>query len=87
MSYTRELKDKGYQIKFEKSNFDNKGYDLTINVEKGAHYYQAFYSMSNSLGYFFTMDYNDCNEDGCNWDFDNDKLVCEFIGADVLNKI
>ena len=87
MSYTKELKDKGYEIKFEKSNFDDKGYDLIMTVSKSNNYYRAFYSMSNSRGYFFTMDYDNCNGDGCNWNFNDDKLICEYLGVEVLNQI
>ena len=42
MSYTKGLKDKGYEIKFEKSNFDHKGYDLIMTVSKSNNYYSCF---------------------------------------------
>jgi len=29
----------------------------------------------------------DCNGDGCDWDFDVDKIICEYLGVEKLKEI
>jgi len=87
MKYTKELESKGYQIEFEKGHSDGQGYDLYLRIRKDVSYYESFFSMSNSKGYYFTSDRHDCMGDGCNWDFDDDKLICEYLGVDELEEM
>jgi len=43
--------------------------------------------MSHSNGYYFTNDDTDCNGDGCDWDFDVEKIVCDYLGVEKLKEI
>ena len=43
--------------------------------------------MSNSKGYYFTCDNTDCSGEGCNWDFDIEKIVCEYLEVEKLKEI
>lgn len=87
MDYTNKLKNKGINIEINKTNVDDKGYDLHIYLSKGDDYYEAFFSMSNSKGYYFTFDETDCRNDGCNWKIDSKKLISEYIGVENLLEI
>jgi hypothetical protein len=88
MNYIKDLETKGFKIEFEKNCQDAEGYDLYLRIRKDDSYYESFFSMSNSRGYYFTSDYkNDCSKDGCSWSFDDDKLICEYLGVDELKEI
>lgn len=88
MKYIKELEEQGYQIEFEKENTDSLGYDLFLRVRKDGSFYESFFSMSNSKGYYFSIEKgNDCLGGGCDWEFDDDKLVCEYLGIKELNEM
>jgi hypothetical protein len=87
MRYTNSLKNKGFKILFRKTNFDDKGYDLYLNASKSDSYYESFFSMSNSLGYYFTYDSFDCVKEGCEWNLDDFILAAEYLGTEKLIEI
>lgn len=66
---------------------DNEGYDLYITISKGDSYSETFYSMSHSKGFYFTNDHTDCKGEGCDWDVDVEKIVCEYLGVEKLKEI
>ena len=64
--YTEELKNKGFEFKIRKECEDGEGYDLYLTVSKGDSFFESFFSMSHSKGYYFTSDFGtDCGGDGC----------------------
>tara|TARA_B100000767_G_scaffold212898_1_gene200175 strand:+ start:51 stop:425 length:375 start_codon:yes stop_codon:yes gene_type:complete len=87
MKYSQELKNKGFEMKIRKECEDDEGYDLYLTVSKGDSFLDFFYSLSNSKGYYFTSDSTDCNGDGCDWDIDGERLVCEYLGVEQLKEI
>jgi len=66
---------------------DDKGYDLFIKIRKEESSLETFYSMSHSKGYCFTNDDTDCKDEGCDWDVDVEKIVCDYLGVKKLNEI
>ena len=88
MNYTEELKSKGYLIEFEKGASDDQGYDLCLRVKLGESYSESFFSLSHSIGYYFSWDYGtDCVGEGCEWEIDDEKLVCEYLGVEQLKEM
>lgn len=87
MKYTKELESQGYVIEFEKDNSDKEGYDLFLKVSKDDDYYEMIYSLSHSTGFYFSFDFTESFGEGEIWDFDNNKLVCEYLGVDQLKEI
>ena len=88
MKYTEELKSKGFVIEIEKGNSDGEGYDLYLRVKHGDSYSESFFSLSHSKGYCFTSDIGtDCSGEGCDWEVDDEKLVCEYLGVEELKEI
>jgi|TARA_B110000211_G_scaffold198602_1_gene228568 hypothetical protein len=87
MKNSQELKNKGFEMKIRKECEDDEGYDLYLTVSKGDSFLEFFYSLSNSKGYYFTSDSTDCNGDGCDWDIDGERLVCEYLGVEQLKEI
>jgi hypothetical protein len=85
--YREKIKKQGFSIQIRKDCEDNEGYDLYVTISKGDSYSETFYSMSNSKGYYFTYDNTNCSGDGCNWDFDIEKIVCEFLEVEKLKEI
>ena len=85
--YSEKIKKQGFSIQIRKDCEDDKGYDLYITISKKDSYSETFYSMSNSKGYYFTCDNTDCSGEGCNWDFDIEKIVCEYLGVEKLKEI
>ena len=51
-----------------------------LNKKRGI-IFGKLYSMSHSMGYYFTNDDTDCKGEGCDWDVDVEKIVCEYLGA------
>jgi len=43
--------------------------------------------MSHSKGFYFTNDHTDCSGDGCDWDFDIEKIICDYLGVEKLKEI
>ncbi len=87
MNYTEKLKQKGFEILITKDCEDDKGYDLYIKIRKEESFSENFYSMSHSMGYYFTNDDTDCKGEGCDWDVDVEKIVCEYLGVEELKEI
>ena len=87
MNYTEELKSQGYLINFEKGDSDDQGYDLCLRVELGESYSESFFSLSHSVGYYFSWDCGDCDGEGCEWEIDDEKLVCEYLGVEQLEEM
>jgi hypothetical protein len=88
MKYTEELKESGLTIEITKSNEDEQGYDLLLKVMKGDNYHESFYSMSNTKGYYFIKDIGtDCKNEGCEWNFDDDKIISEYLNIESLKEI
>jgi len=87
MNYTEKLKKKGFSIQIKKDCEDDKGYDLYITISKEDSYSETFYSISNSKGYCFTNDDTDCKGEGCDWDVDVEKIVCDYLGVKKLKEI
>lgn len=88
MKYTEELKSKGYLIEFEKGHTDSQGYDLCLIVKHGNSYSESFISLSHSKGYYFTSDFGtDCGGEGCEWEIDDERLICEYLGVEQLREI
>ena len=87
MNYTEKLKKKGFEIHIRKECEDDQGYDLYLTIKKRDSYSETFYSMSNSKGCYFTFDDTDCKGDGCTWDFDVEKIVCDYLGVKKLKEI
>ena len=87
MKYTDKLKQKGFEILIMKDFEDDKGYDLYITIKEEEFFSKTFYSMSHSKGFYFTKEHTDCNGDGCDWDFDVDKIVCEYLVVEKLIEI
>ena len=87
MKYSEKLKNEGFEMKIRKECEDGEGYDLYLTVSKGDSFLEFFYSLSNSKGYYFTSDSTDCNGDGCDWDIDGERLVCEYLGVEQLKEI
>ena len=85
--YSEKIKKQGFSIQIRKDCEDDKGYDLYITISKEDSYSETFYSMSNLKGYYFTNDHTDCSGEGCNWDFDIEKIVCEYLGVEKLKEI
>ena len=82
MNLTQTLINEGYLIEFEKGNSDNLGFDLFLKISKDDSYYEIHYSMSHELGKFFSCDFtNNFSGEGEFWDFDNNTLICEYIGV------
>ena len=87
MKYTEKLKQQGFEIHLRKECEDGEGYDLYITIKKEESFYETFYSLSNSKGYYFTNDHTDCFGDGCDWDFDVEKIISEYLGVEKLKEI
>ncbi len=88
MKYSEELKSKGYLIEFEKGHTDGQGYDLYLRVKHGKSYSESFISLSHSKGYYFTSDFGtDCMGEGCEWEIDDERLICEYLGVEQLREI
>jgi len=90
MEYAKELESQGYKIELEEERIhsDGQGYDLYLRIRKGDCYSESFFSMSNSKGYYYSSDFGtDCKGDGCHWDFDEEKLVCEYLEVDELEEM
>ena len=85
--YSEKIKKQGFSIQITKDCEDDKGYDLYITISKEDSYYETFYSMSHSKGYYFTCDNTDCSGEGCNWNFDIEKIVCEYLEVEKLKEI
>jgi hypothetical protein len=87
MKYTEELKNKGFEFKIRKECINSEGYDLYLKISKGDSYSESFYSMSHSKGYYFTSDYTDCHGEGCDWDLDDEQVLCDYLGIEELKEI
>ena len=88
MKYSEELKSKGYLIEFEKGHTDGQGYDLYLRVKHGKSYSESFISLSHSKGYYFTSDFGtDCMGEGCEWEIDDERSICEYLGVEQLREI
>lgn len=87
MKYTQKLKQQDFEILITKDCEDDKGYDLYITIRKKESFSETFYSMSNSKGFYFTSDNTDCSGEGCDWDIDIEKIVCEYLGVEKLKEI
>lgn len=85
--YTLKLKKEGFEIQIRKECEDDEGYDLYLIISKGDSFSETFYSMSHSKGFYFTADNTDCDGDGCNWDFDVDQIICDYLGVEKLIEI
>ena len=85
--YSEKIKKQGFSIQITKDCEDDKGYDLYITISKEDSYSETFYSMSHSKGYYFTCDNTDCSGEGCNWNFDIEKIVCEYLEVEKLKEI
>ena len=87
MTYSEKLKQHGFEILITKDCGDDKGYDLYIIIKKEESFLETFYSMSHSNGYYFTNDDTDCKGEGCDWDIDVEKIVCEYLEVEKLKEI
>ena len=87
MEYTNQLKQEGYTVSLEKQNEDGEGYDLMLEVSNADGFYSVVYSMSQVRGSYYSFDFCDSDGDGDSWDFDNQKLVCEFLEIEELTMV
>ena len=60
---------------------------LTLLTTRKDSYSETFYTMSHSKGFYFTNDHTDCKGEGCDWDVDVEKIVCEYLGVEKLKEI
>lgn len=87
MNYTEKLRSIGFKIEFEKGNSDKQGYDLYLRITKNDGFYELLYSLSHSVGYYFSYDWCNLIGEADKWDIDNNKLICDFLGTDELKEI
>lgn len=87
MEYTNQLIVQGYTVSFEKQNEDGEGYDLMLEVSHADGFYSVVYSMSQVRGSCYAFDFCDSDGDGDSWDFDNHKLICEFLEVKELTMV
>lgn len=88
MSLIKTLLNEGYNVEFEKGDSDNFGFDIIIKISKGDDLYEINYSMSHESGKYYSSEFtNNYYGEGEYWDFDNDKLICEYLCIDKLTII
>ena len=87
MKYTNNLESQGYKIEIEKANTDEQGYDLYLKISKNHSFYESIFSMSHSLGYYFSYGRCDSIGEDNNWEFNDKKLISEYLEIDKLEEI
>ena len=86
MEYTNQLKQQGYAVSLENKRRWGR---VRFNVRGFAadSFYSVVYSMSQVRGSYYSFDFCDSGGDGDSWDFDNHKLVCEFLEVEELTMV
>ena len=92
MIYTNELKKQGFKITYERVATTPDGYDLIVDISKNNSYLTCSFSMSHQRGYYFNgfepFDFDSSGDDDIKkWNFDYEKLLCEYYGVQYLTEM
>jgi len=91
MNYTNELKKQGFKINYERVATTSDGYDLIVDISKNNSYISCSFSMSHQRGYYFNglepFDFDSSGDDIEKWNFDYEKLLCEYYGVQHLTEM
>ena len=92
MIYTNELKKQGFKITYERMATTPDGYDLIVEISKNNSYLTCSFSMSHQRGYYFNgfepFDFDSSGDDDIKkWNFDYEKLLCEYYGVQYLTEM
>lgn len=92
MIYTNELKKQGFKITYERVATTPDGYDVIVDISKNNSYLTCSFSMSHQRGYYFNgfepFDFDSSGDDDIKkWNFDYEKLLCEYYGVQYLTEM
>lgn len=92
MIYTNELKKQGFKITYERVATTPDGYDVIVDISKNNSYLTCSFSMSHQRGYYFNgfepYDFDSSGDDDIKkWNFDYEKLLCEYYGVQYLTEM
>ena len=92
MIYTNELKKQGFKITYERVATTPDGYYVIVDISKNNSYLTCSFSMSHQRGYYFNgfepFDFDSSGDDDIKkWNFDYEKLLCEYYGVQYLTEM